>query len=94
MSITELIEQLNAMPERMQGFNSEGELIVLNTHKLAESLEQSLRNCDVGTAEEQYNRFVHCCTSRKMPCRRSDTFSCTKCYAVWSQMPYEEGGAK
>ena len=53
-----------------------------------------LRNCDVGSAEEQYNRFVHCCTSRKIPCRRYDTFSCAKCYAVWSQMPYEEGGAK
>ena len=62
--------------------------------KAKAALADPPRNCDVGTAEEQYNRFVHCCTSRKMPCRRSDTFSCTKCYAVWSQMPYEEGGAK
>ena len=50
MSITELIEQLKAMPEKMEGFNSEGELVVLNTHKVAEELKKSLRNCDVGTA--------------------------------------------
>lgn len=53
MNITELIEKLKAMPEKMEGFNSEGELVVLNTHKLAEELKKSLRNCDVGTAEEQ-----------------------------------------
>ena len=47
MSIIELIEQLKAMPEKMEGFNSEGELVVLNTHKLAESLKKSLRNCDL-----------------------------------------------
>ena len=46
MSIIELIEQLKAMPEKMEGFNSEGELVVLNTHNLAESLKKSLRNCD------------------------------------------------
>lgn len=49
MSVIELIEQLKAMPEKMEGFNSEGELVVLNTHKLAEELKKSLRNCDVGT---------------------------------------------
>ena len=54
-----------------------------------EALAEPVRNCDVVTADEQYNRFIHCCTSRKIPCRRSDTFSCTKCYAVWSQLPYE-----
>ena len=57
--------------------------------KAGEAYEEPLKNCEVGTAEEQYNRFIHCCTSRKIPCRRSDTFSCTKCYAVWSQLPYE-----
>lgn len=53
MRIPELIKQLKAMPEKMEGFNSEGELVVLDTHKLADELKKSLRNCDVGTAAHQ-----------------------------------------
>ena len=58
MNITELIELLKAMPEKMEGCNSDGELVVLNTNKLAKELKKSLRNCDVGTAEEQYEGGV------------------------------------
>lgn len=46
MSITELIELLKAIPEKMEGCNSEGELVVLDTNKLAKELKKSLRNCD------------------------------------------------
>ena len=53
MRIPELIKKLKAMPEKMEGFNSEGELVVLDTHKLADELKKSLRNCDVGTAAHQ-----------------------------------------
>lgn len=52
------------------------------------------RNCDVGTAEEQtrrWNRF----------CYRHECLSCpvepigeVDCILAWSQMPYDEGGAK
>lgn len=93
MSITELIEQLKAMPEKMEGFNSEGELVVLNTQKLSESLKKSLRNCDVGTAEEQLKRFIAFCLSRK--CNECPFVSSTygECGVRWSQMPYE-GGVK
>lgn len=90
MSIIELIEQLKAMPEKMEGFNSEGELVVLNTHKLAESLKKSLRNCDLGTAEEQIVRHKKWCESYKC----WPGIPCSACYAKWSQMPYDEGGAK
>ena len=54
------------------------------------------RNCDVGTAEEQYERFVRWCASRNM----KDCWgvgcgvSCRKCLIAWSQMPYEEVGAE
>lgn len=51
------------------------------------------RNCDVGSAKEQYRRFCLCCIKHKMPCRRSCT-GCAECYANWAQMPYEEGGAR
>ena len=99
MSIIELIEQLKAMPEKMEGFNSEGELVVLNTHKLAESLKKSLRNCDVGTPEEQDARHSKWCHKygidgdMKVACAHPD-MSCTLCALRWEQMPYEEGGAK
>ena len=95
MSITELIEQLKAMPEKMEGFNSEGEIVVLNTHKLAESLKKSLRNCDVGTSNEQYKRFDKICSARHLlndcPLFNKKEPCCSpSCFARWSQMPYEE----
>ena len=99
MSIIELIEQLKAMPEKMEGFNSEGELVVLNTHKLAESLKKSLRNCDLGTAKEQDSRHSKWCRKygidgdMEVACAHQD-MSCTLCALRWAQMPYEEGGAK
>ena len=99
MSITELIEQLKAMPEKMEGFNSECELVVLNTNKLANELEKSLRNCDVGTLDEQAERFHAFCKSNKQP---GDVYSCDSCKLnsiedcelAWAQMIYEAGGAK
>ena len=89
MNITELIEQLKAMPKNMEGFNSDGELVVLNTHKVAEELKKSLRNCDVGTAEEQVERHLKLCNND-----RCVFACCSVCFAEWSQMPYDEGGAK
>lgn len=102
MSIIELIEQLKAMPEKMEGFNSEGELVVLNTHKLAESLKKSLRNCDVGTEEEQAKRFKSFCKTHLSGIRGICSLQCPcigcrsmfHCLTKWEQMPYDEGGAK
>ena len=93
MSIIELIEQLKAMPEKMEGCNSEGEIGVINTHKLAEELKKSLRNCDVGTAEEQYARVRAFCERHKEDCPVNDVLQ-KNCALIWAQMPYEEGGAK
>ena len=90
MHITELIEKLKAMPEEMEGINSEGALVVLNTHKAAEALKKSLRNCDVGTAEEQIKRHRKWCRSDKC----SPGIPCSVCFAKWSQMVYEEGETK
>ena len=98
MSIIELIEQLKAMPEKMEGFNSEGELVVLNTHKLAESLKKSLRNCDVGTDEEQLRRYEELCD--RHTCGSMCSLTGCPMYEhdcspfAWEQMPYEEGGVK
>lgn len=98
MRIKELIEQLKALPEKMEGFNSEGELVVLNTHKIAEKLKKSLRNCDVGTADEQAERFDEFCYNHRSrekgcgDCPLLDGVSC--CELAWAQMPYGEGETK
>jgi hypothetical protein len=71
-----------------------------NEHALAEPL----RNCDVGTAEEQSKRFILFC--RRNPCRGVCYDICnfanvngrigfqkigqSRCFAFWAQMPYEE----
>lgn len=56
-----------------------------------------LRNCDVGTAEEQCDRFLRFCQSRGcVNCEIGDgnRAKFPSCELVWAQMPYEEGGAK
>lgn len=58
------------------------------------------RNCDVGSAEEQDQRFRDFCpkythggsTSDCEGCKASGT-ACFECALVWEQMPYEEGGS-
>lgn len=54
------------------------------------------RNCDVGTAEEQCDRFLRFCQSRGcVNCEIGDgnRAKFPSCELVWAQMPYEEGGA-
>ena len=71
----------------------------------AEFVEQAVnaalprRQCDVGTAEEQYDRHDKYCNSQPTcrKCLREDAASmCISCFAKWAQMPYEaeEGGAE
>lgn len=61
-------------------------------------LSRPLRNCDVGTAEEQSARFdAHCrnhmgCLT--CPLRDKDGGVPKHCEFAWSQMPYEEGETK
>ena len=60
-----------------------------------------LRNCDVGTAEEQSERFSNFCkiesSASGVYCTgcRAICYGKDKCELVWAQMPYEakEGGA-
>ena len=47
------------------------------------------RNCDIGNALEQVSRHRIWCK-----CGGACAVSCKMCFAKWSQMPYEEGGAK
>ena len=59
------------------------------------ALKEPLRNCDVGTAEEQMKRQHDTMCNTTKACPDSD-WSCKQCFAHWSQMPYEaeEGAGK
>ena len=50
------------------------------------------RNCDVGTAEEQYRRFLKFCHGEI--CEKCPVHDARSCKFAWAQLPYEEGGAK
>ena len=70
-------------------------------HTLVEhALSAPARNCDVGTAGEQSDRFTNLCDSRD--CSQCPVMSLwdfanghtASCGVLWAQMPYaEEGGA-
>ena len=64
-------------------------------------ISRSLRNCDVGTAEEQSNRYENFCEVFHKESGNCDTCPIFKaengkvgnlphCQIVWAQMPYEE----
>lgn len=63
--------------------------------KAESALAEPLRNCDVGTAKEQYKRFDKICsgkhTTEDCPLFEKTKPCCSPlCFAIWSQMPYEE----
>ena len=62
------------------------------------ALAAPARNCDVGTTEEQAERFDCFCQIEKGDCGRCPLWvSGTvghNCELRWAQLPYEEGGAK
>lgn len=64
--------------------------------KVAEALAAPPRNCDVGTADEQYERWLEFCGRYDHACAGCpfDDYdrSLAYCFAGWAQMPYEEGG--
>ena len=71
---------------------------LLNEVKAAQDMAKAAlsappRNCDVGTAEEQNNRFLKFCES--LDCERyCPLFKAESCELAWAQMPYEQGGVK
>ena len=62
---------------------------IVRMNKEAE-IDRPLRNCDVGTAEEQAERHDKFCASSIAECGGVITNDCIRCFARWAQMPYEE----
>ncbi len=68
--------------------------------KVKHALAAPPRNCDVGTAEEQTERFLAYCYRMQVVsenlCEQCPLYSQKDCRLAWAQMPYEakEGGAK
>ena len=60
--------------------------------RIEAALSEPLRNCDVGTPEDQHNRFMRFCDSKSLGYCWGR--GCRKCMAQWGQMPYEEGELK
>lgn len=59
--------------------------------KAKHALAAPPRQCDVGTAEEQTDRYETFCASVHpscVACKADEQY--TKCEFVWAQMPYEE----
>ena len=59
------------------------------------------RNCDVGNAADQARRFQDFChahrtasTSCMRTCPGHNAPDVRRCQAIWSQLPYEKGGAE
>jgi hypothetical protein len=61
--------------------------------KIKSALAEPLRNCDVGTVEEQEDRFADFCRKRECtidcPIKKKWSGHKPSCGILWSQMPYE-----
>lgn len=64
--------------------------------KAKAALAAPRRNCDVGTAEEQAERYLNFCHNypRCTGCPCVGRIQYGQCEFAWAQMPYAEGGVK
>lgn len=72
-----------------------GDALALACDKLDSTLTLPLRNCDVGTAEEQIARYGEFCQRECLSCdkrischMRGESYR-MNCMMKWAQMPYE-----
>lgn len=102
-----LLKSRKAMDEMsksiFQGWIDDGLVDVLGEAQraISSALAKPIRNCDIGTAEEQTARALEYCSQfpskdgRCVGCPLDDdSNSYTSCMCRWSQMPYEEEGAE
>jgi hypothetical protein len=59
---------------------------------IQKALSAPARNCDVGTAEEQAERFKKFCSDHQVPwhgCTNCPVLMSEKCAITWGQMPHK-----
>ena len=90
--------------ERFMGWYNITSIRTASLRTIAEAARAALskpaRNCDVGSPEEQAQRFDNFCESNasngpcslKCPC--IDCFNQCQCLCTWAQLPYKEGARK
>jgi hypothetical protein len=84
----EIVSISNENIVHRESLKTERTLAVLRKAKSA--LAEPLRNCDVGTAEEQELRFMDFCDAyNDVPCTKCPVCRSTCCKLAWAQMPYE-----
>ena len=74
-------------PNGYRGRCEDMEEVIQSVHT---ALNLPLRNCDVGTADEQFRRFDVYCTQQRT-CKDANRVTCVVCFGKWGQMPYTEG---
>lgn len=100
--LRDALEEAHALLEKIHSAYSDrqGDISMYPLRKVIkivnEALAEPLRNCDVGTAEEQEQRFIALCNKQHDDCFmcpvQNDMKSQCDCKFVWSQMPYEKEG--
>jgi len=95
-----LREALDDIIDKIDTWRSEGSMEHWQYSQLFDiadaALAEPVKNCEVGTAKEQEDRFRRYCNSRGTFCGDCPLYNNRRgeCRFAWAQMPYEEGGAK
>ena len=94
----EIDYQLGSSDETVYAFRHERSLAYNISECARTALSAPPRNCDVGTAEEQAERFKTFCYIYPLNCAgcplKDSGITHNECAIFWTQMPYEEGGEK
>lgn len=92
-----LREALSEISNLADALDIDNTNVVAILDQCRDALAEPERNCDVGTAEEQserYEKFCYAHRSREKGCGGCPLCDIVCCGFAWLQMPYEEGGAK
>ena len=95
--LRDALENSNGLLEELALVGEWGESARAQISENKIALAEPLRNCDVGTAEEQMRRWWEFCKMRdscdECLCHKKSCII-TLCFAHWAQMPYKKGEEK
>lgn len=90
----EALENSNGLLEELAAMGEWGESAREQIAENNAALAEPVRNYEVGTAEEQAERYMNFCHNypKCTGCPCVGRMQYHKCEFAWAQMPYEEGG--